>query len=108
MTGNGSIRVLKAGLVLLGLFLCAAAAVAAEFRGLWVDAFGPGFFTTSQISKKGLVLSIANSLTFGRLTRSPHSIRMRSRIGKMKVDRTIVSNLRQSRRLVNCEPPKAG
>src|SRR5262245_44472754 len=33
------------------LLLSASAALASEFRGLWVDAFGPGFFNTNEVKK---------------------------------------------------------
>jgi hypothetical protein len=38
---------------ILALFLCAGAnlSVAAEFRGLWVDAFGPGSFNANEVKK---------------------------------------------------------
>src|ERR1051325_9323101 len=37
---------------LLGtLLLCVTLVDGAEFRGLWVDAFGPGFFNTNQVKK---------------------------------------------------------
>jgi len=46
------LRVLLAPLrLLLPLTLLGAQASAAEFRGLWVDAFGPGFFNAQQVKK---------------------------------------------------------
>lgn len=34
----------------LGVFF-AGVVSAAEFRGLWVDSFGPGFFNSNQVAK---------------------------------------------------------
>jgi len=38
-------------LVILGAVSLPAAAFPSEFRGLWVDAFGPGFFNTAEVKK---------------------------------------------------------
>ena len=38
-------------LVILGWLSPAGAAFTSEFRGLWVDAFGPGFFNAGQVKK---------------------------------------------------------
>src|ERR1051325_5243056 len=44
-------RELSTSIALFLSVLPAPAAESQEFRGLWVDAFGPGFYTTSEIKK---------------------------------------------------------
>src|SRR5687767_2617267 len=49
--GTAAFTVFRATVLITLQFTCPSLAQSREFRGLWVDAFGPGFLNSNEVTK---------------------------------------------------------